>query len=145
MYLDFALKDRFELFSIFKRFCAKIQNQFCVSIRTFHSKNIYPPSFNSLWRTKELFIRHHVRTPKLLTLFSFNPIFCCTWHNAVLTSCYLINRMIHLSLRIRFLIQYCFLIHIYTLFPSCLWEHMFCFITFFLITMVSKPTSVHFE
>uniref|UniRef100_A0A0V0H790 Putative ovule protein n=1 Tax=Solanum chacoense TaxID=4108 RepID=A0A0V0H790_SOLCH len=64
---------------------------------------------DSPWK---LFIRRHVHTP----LFSFNPIFRCTLYNAVLTSCYLINRMIHLPFRIRFLIQ-CFLIHIYTLFP----------------------------
>ena len=33
------MKDRLELFSIFKGFFAEIQNQFGVSIRTFHSDN----------------------------------------------------------------------------------------------------------
>ncbi|KAK6796212.1 hypothetical protein RDI58_003913 [Solanum bulbocastanum] len=35
----FLMKDRSELFSIFKSFFAEIQNQFGVSIRTFHSDN----------------------------------------------------------------------------------------------------------
>ncbi|XP_069150894.1 peptide chain release factor 1-like, mitochondrial isoform X6 [Solanum lycopersicum] len=35
----FLMKDRSELFSIFKGFFAEIQNQFGVSIRTFHSDN----------------------------------------------------------------------------------------------------------
>ena len=39
MYLGFLMKNRSELFSIFKSFFAEIQNQFGVSIRTFCSDN----------------------------------------------------------------------------------------------------------
>ena len=39
MYLGFLMKELSELFSIFKSFFAKIQNQFGVSIRTFRSDN----------------------------------------------------------------------------------------------------------
>ena len=35
----YLMKDRSELFSIFKSFCAEIQNQFGVSIRAFRSDN----------------------------------------------------------------------------------------------------------
>ena len=104
------MKDRFELFSIFKGFIAEIQNQFGVSIRNFCSDNAleyYHPSFRNLCLNLDLFTkhlvhtllnkngvverknRHLIETTRALLIKSHVPLHF--WGNAVLSSCYLIN------------------------------------------------------
>ncbi|XP_047260684.1 uncharacterized protein LOC107858495 isoform X1 [Capsicum annuum] len=106
------MKDRSELFSIFKSFYAEIQNQFGVSIRAFRSDNAleylfahflefmthqgiihqtscpYTPQQNSIAERKN---RYLIETACTLLIESHVPL--RFWGYAVLTSCYLINRM----------------------------------------------------
>ena len=108
----FLMKDRSELFSIFKSFFAEIQNQFGVSIRTFHSDNAleylssqyrefmthqgiihqttcpYTSQQNGVAERKN---RHLIETARTLLLESNVPL--RFWGDEVLTSCCLINKM----------------------------------------------------
>ncbi|KAL3326682.1 hypothetical protein AABB24_037395 [Solanum stoloniferum] len=108
----FLMKDRSELFSIFKSFFAEIQNQFGVSICTFRSYNAleylssqfqefmthksiihqttfpYTPQQNGVAERKN---RHLIETARTLLLESNVPQ--RFGGDAVLSSCYLINRM----------------------------------------------------
>ncbi|KAF3655650.1 putative UDP-N-acetylglucosamine/UDP-glucose/GDP-mannose transporter-like [Capsicum annuum] len=106
-----TLDYRSELFSIFKSFCAEIQNQFGVSIRAFRGDNAleylsshfqesmthqgiihqtscpYTPQQNCIAEKN----RHLIETARTLLIESHVPL--RFWDDAVLTSCYLINRM----------------------------------------------------
>ncbi|XP_070053441.1 uncharacterized protein [Nicotiana tomentosiformis] len=107
----FLMKDCSELFSIFQSFCAEIKNQFGVSFRIFRSDNAleylssqfqqfmtsqriihqtscpYTPLQNGIAERKN---RHIIETRTLL-IESRVPL--RFWGDAVLTTCYLINRM----------------------------------------------------
>ena len=106
------MKTRVELFSIFRKFYAKIQTQFNVSIRVLHSDNAreycstpftsfmsqhgilhqsscaHTPQQNEVAERKN---RHLVETARTFLLHSHVPF--RFWGDAVLTACYLINRM----------------------------------------------------
>ncbi|XP_075094113.1 uncharacterized protein LOC107822665 isoform X2 [Nicotiana tabacum] len=106
------MKDRSELFSIFQSFCAEMKNQFGVSIRIFRSDNAleylsfqfqqfmtsqgiihqtscpYTPQQNGVAERKN---RHLIEIARTLLIESRVPL--RFWGDAVLTTCYLINRM----------------------------------------------------
>ena len=113
MYLGlFLMKDRSKLFSIFKSFFAETENQFVVSIRTFRSDNAleylssqfqqfmshhgiihqtscpYTPQQNGVAERKN---RHLIKTARTLLIESHVPL--RFGGDAVLSACYLINRM----------------------------------------------------
>lgn len=106
------MKSRSELFSIFQSFYNEIQTQFGVSIRTFRSDNAreylshsfkafmashgilhqtscaYTPQQNGVAERKN---RHLIETTRTLLLHGHVPQ--TFWGDALLTACYLINRM----------------------------------------------------
>ena len=108
----FLMKNRAELFSIFQKFYAEIQTQFNISIRVLRSDNAreyfsapftsfmshhgilhqsscaHTPQQNGVAERKN---RHLVETARTLLLHSHVPF--RFWGDAVLTACYLINRM----------------------------------------------------
>lgn len=108
----FLMKNRAELFSIFQKFYAEIQTQFNISIRVLRSDNAreyfsapftsfmshhgilhqsscaHTPQQNGVAERKN---RHLVETARTLLLHSNVPF--RFWGDAVLTACYLINRM----------------------------------------------------
>ncbi|KAJ7968976.1 Retrovirus-related Pol polyprotein from transposon TNT 1-94 [Quillaja saponaria] len=108
----FLMKNRSELFSIFQQFCAKIKTQFGVSIRILRSDNAreyfstsfqhfmtsqgmlhqsscsHTPQQNGVAERKN---RHLIETARTLLLHDHVPL--RFWGDAVLTACYLINRM----------------------------------------------------
>ena len=108
----FLMKNREELFSIFQKFYAEIQTQFNISIRVLRSDNAreyfstpftsfmsqhgiihqsscaHTPQQNGVAERKN---RHLVETARTLLLHS--NVHFRFWGNAVLTACYLINRM----------------------------------------------------
>ena len=102
------MKSRTELFSVFQKFFAKIRNQFHTSIRILHSDNAleylsafssshgilhqsycaYSPQQNGVAKHKNCHLIETART--LLLHHTVPPRF---WGHAILTACYLINRM----------------------------------------------------
>ncbi|KAJ9672576.1 hypothetical protein PVL29_025979 [Vitis rotundifolia] len=108
----FLMKNRAELFSIFQKFYAEIQTQFNISIRVLRSDNAreyfsapftsfmshhgilhqsscaHTPQQNGVAERKN---RHLVETARTILLHSNVPF--RFWGDAVLTACYLINRM----------------------------------------------------
>ncbi|KAJ9683729.1 hypothetical protein PVL29_019345 [Vitis rotundifolia] len=106
------MKNRAELFSIFQKFYAEIQTQFNISIRVLRSDNAreyfstpftsfmshhgilhqsscaHTPQQNGVAERKN---RHLVETARTILLHSNVPF--RFWGDAVLTACYLINRM----------------------------------------------------
>ncbi|KAJ9708908.1 hypothetical protein PVL29_000753 [Vitis rotundifolia] len=108
----FLMKNRAELFSIFQKFYAEIQTQFNISIRVLRSDNAreyfsapftsfmshhgilhqsscaHTPQQNGVAEHKN---RHLVETARTILLHSNVPF--RFWGDAVLTACYLINRM----------------------------------------------------
>ncbi|RVW94843.1 Retrovirus-related Pol polyprotein from transposon TNT 1-94 [Vitis vinifera] len=108
----FLMKNRAELFSIFQKFYTEIQTQFNISIRVLRSDNAreyfsaqftsfmshhgilhqsscaHTPQQNGVAKRKN---RHLVETARTLLLHSHVPF--RFWGDAVLTACYLINRM----------------------------------------------------
>ncbi|KAJ9672101.1 hypothetical protein PVL29_025662 [Vitis rotundifolia] len=106
------MKNRAELFSIFRKFYAEIQTQFNISIRVLRSDNAreyfsapftsfmshhgilhqsscaHTPQQNGVAERKN---RHLVETARTILLHSNVPF--RFWGDAVLTACYLINRM----------------------------------------------------
>ena len=108
----FLMKNRAELFSIFQKFYTEIQTQFNISIRVLRSDNAreyfsaqftsfmshhgilhqsscaHTPQQNGVAERKN---RHLVETARTLLLHSNVPF--RFWGDAVLTACYLINRM----------------------------------------------------
>ena len=106
------MKHRSELFFIFQSFCAEVKTQFNTSIRTLRSDNAreyfstpfttfmssqgilhqssyaYTPQQNGVAERKN---RHLIETARTLLLHSHAPFHF--WADAVLTACYLINRM----------------------------------------------------
>ncbi|KAF3659003.1 Endoribonuclease Dicer -like protein 3b [Capsicum annuum] len=108
----FLIKDRSEIFSIFKSFCTEKQTQFGVCIRTFRGDNAleyvpsefqefmthqgivhqtscpYTPQQNGIAERKN---RHLLETARTLLIEFHVPL--QFWGDAVLTSCYLINKM----------------------------------------------------
>ncbi|XP_050890899.1 uncharacterized protein LOC127096364 [Lathyrus oleraceus] len=108
----FLMKDRFELFNIFKNFCSEISTQFGKTICILHSDNAkeyFSDCFNSLMHSKgiihqsscphtpqqngvaEIKHRHIVDTALTLLLNVNLPL--KFWGDVVLTVGYLINRM----------------------------------------------------
>ena len=102
----FLMKDRSELFSIFKSFSAEIQNQFGVSIRTFHSDSAldlssqfqqfmshygiihqtscpYTPQQNGVAERKN---RHLIEIARTLLIESH--VLLHFWGDAALSSCF---------------------------------------------------------
>nr|CAN78715.1 hypothetical protein VITISV_030863 [Vitis vinifera] len=108
----FLMKNRAKLFSIFQKFYAEIQTQFNISIRVLRSDNAreyfsapftsfmshhgilhqfscaHTPQQNGVAERKN---RHLVETAHTILLHSNVPF--RFWEDAVLTACYLINRM----------------------------------------------------
>ena len=108
----FLMKTRAELFSIFQKFYAEILTQFNISIRVLRSDNAreyfsapftlfmsqhgilhqsscaHTPQQNGVAERKN---RHLIETARTLLLHSHVPF--RFWGDAVLTACYLINRM----------------------------------------------------
>ncbi|RVW69976.1 Retrovirus-related Pol polyprotein from transposon TNT 1-94 [Vitis vinifera] len=108
----FLMKNRAELFSIFQKFYTEIQTQFNISIRVLRSDNAreyfsapftsfmshhgilhqsscaHTPQQNGVAERKN---RHLVETARTILLHSNVPF--RFWGDAVLTACYLINRM----------------------------------------------------
>ncbi|RVW22242.1 Retrovirus-related Pol polyprotein from transposon TNT 1-94 [Vitis vinifera] len=108
----FLMKNRAKLFSIFQKFYAEIQTQFNISIRVLRSDNAreyfsapftsfmshhgilhqsscaHTPQQNGVAERKN---RHLVETTRTILLHSNVPF--RFWGDAVLTACYLINRM----------------------------------------------------
>ncbi|RVX02348.1 Retrovirus-related Pol polyprotein from transposon RE1 [Vitis vinifera] len=108
----FLMKNRAELFSIFQKFYTEIQTQFNISIRVLRSDNAreyfsaqftsfmshhgilhqsscaHTPQQNGVAERKN---RHLVETARTLLLHSHVPF--RFWGDAILTACYLINRM----------------------------------------------------
>ncbi|KAJ7961891.1 Retrovirus-related Pol polyprotein from transposon TNT 1-94 [Quillaja saponaria] len=108
----FLMKNRSELFSIFQQFCVEIKTQFGVSIRILRSDNSreyfstsfqhfmtsqgmlhqsscsHTPQQNGVAERKN---RHLIETARTLLLHGHVPL--RFWGDAVLTACYLINRM----------------------------------------------------
>ncbi|KAJ9683393.1 hypothetical protein PVL29_019116 [Vitis rotundifolia] len=108
----FLMKNRAELFSIFQKFYAEIQTQFNISIRVLRSDNAreyfsapftsfmshhgilhqsscaHTPQQNGVAERKN---RHLVETARTILLHHNVPF--RFWGDAVLTACYLINRM----------------------------------------------------
>ncbi|KAJ9672937.1 hypothetical protein PVL29_026268 [Vitis rotundifolia] len=108
----FLMKNRAELISIFQKFYAEIQTQFNISIRVLRSNNAreyfsapftsfmshhgilhqsscaHTPQQNGVAECKN---RHLVETARTILLHSNVPF--RFWGDAVLTACYLINRM----------------------------------------------------
>ena len=108
----FLMKNRSELFSIFEQFYREIRTQFGLSIRTLRSDNAreylsqqfqtfmssngilhqtscpHTPQQNGIAERKN---RHLVETTRTLLLHGNVPL--RFWGDAVLTACYLINRM----------------------------------------------------
>ncbi|RVX07474.1 Retrovirus-related Pol polyprotein from transposon RE1 [Vitis vinifera] len=108
----FLMKNRAELFSIFQKFYTEIQTQFNISIRVLRSDNAreyfsaqftsfmshhgilhqsscaHTPQQNGVAERKN---RHLVETARTLLLHNHVPF--RFWGDAVLTACYLINRM----------------------------------------------------
>ncbi|RVW51876.1 Retrovirus-related Pol polyprotein from transposon TNT 1-94 [Vitis vinifera] len=108
----FLMKNQAELFSIFQKFYTEIQTQFNISIRVLRSDNAreyfsaqftsfmshhgilhqsscaHTPQQNGVAERKN---RHLVETARTLLLHNHVPF--RFWGDAVLTACYLINRM----------------------------------------------------
>jgi len=108
----FLMKSRYELFSIFQSFYNEIKNQFGVSIRTLHSDNaqeylshsftIFMKSHDILHQTSRAYTpkqnqvverknKHLIETTCTMLLHGDVPQ--CFWGDAILNTCYLINRM----------------------------------------------------
>ena len=108
----YLMKNRSELFSIFQKFCAEIKTQFDVSVKVLRSDNgreyfsspfceflaaqgilhqsscPYTPQQNGVAERKN---RHLVETARTLLVHHNVPL--RFWADAILTACYLINRM----------------------------------------------------
>lgn len=108
----YLMKNRSELFSIFQKFHAEIQNQFSTSIKVLRSDNgreylstsfsnflsskgithqtscAYTPQQNGVAERKN---RHLIETTRTLLIHHNVPLHF--WGDALLTACYLINRM----------------------------------------------------
>jgi len=106
------MKNRSELFSIFQSFFNEIKNQFSVSIRILRSDNAceylsqsfttfmkfhgilqqtssaYTPQQNGIVECKN---RHLIKTTR--TFLIHGGVSQCFWGDAILSACYLINRM----------------------------------------------------
>ena len=126
----FLMKSRTELFSVFKNFFVEIHNQFHTSIHILRSDNAleylyakfsdflsshrilhqsscaYTPQQNGVAERKNC---HLVETAHTLLLYHTVPQHF--WGDAILTTCYLINRMPSFSWVIKFLIFLSFLIN----------------------------------
>ena len=108
----FLMKNRSEVFSIFQSFVSEIQTQFGVSIKILRSDNAheyFSTSFKSFMESKGIIHqsscshtsqqngiaerknRHLVETARTLLLHANVPL--RFWGDAILTACYLINRM----------------------------------------------------
>ena len=132
----FLMKDRSELFSIFKSFFAEIQNQFGVSICTFHSDNALEYLSSQFWEfmTHQGLIHQTTCPPNYLSIHPstkrcrwnkksasywdrsyFSPWIQCSTAFFGRCSFYVllfINRMPSSFIQIRFHIPYCFFSHI---------------------------------
>lgn len=108
----FLMKDRSELFTIFKIFCAEVKTQFqtvvCI-LRSDNAKEYFSQAFQSFMSDQGMLHqsscphtpqqnglaerknRHLVETVRTLLLHMHVPL--SYWGDAMLTSCYLINRM----------------------------------------------------
>ena len=104
----FLVKSRAELFSVFQKFFPEIRNQFNTSICILHSNNAleylfaflsshgilhlsscaYTPQENGVAECKNC---HFLETSHILLLKHTVPQ--CFWGDAILTACYLIDRM----------------------------------------------------
>lgn len=108
----FLMKNRSELFSIFQKFCAEIRNQFGCSIKKLISDNAreyfstplssfmssqgilhlsscsHTPQQNVVAERKN---RHLIETARTLLIHNHVPL--RFWGDAVITTCYVINRM----------------------------------------------------
>ena len=92
------MKTRAELFSIFQKFHADIRTQFITSIRILRSDNAkkYLHQFSCAYSSQQNGVveyknRHLVETARTLLLHHKNPQ--RFWGDAILATCYLINRM----------------------------------------------------
>ena len=108
----YLIKSQSKLFSIFEIFCAKIKTQFNVKVQVLcsdnaleyfsnsftqfmssqgilhHSSFAYTPQQNGVAKHKN---KHLIETTQTLLLQHNVPL--CFWDDAVLTTCYLVNKM----------------------------------------------------
>ena len=86
------MKSLTELFSVFQKFFTEIRKQFHTSIRILRNDNAleyaYTPQQNGVVKRKN---RHLVETTRTLLLHYTVPQHF--WGDAILTACYLLNRM----------------------------------------------------